>query len=178
MVGGIRVEEGALPRIECFLYTERHNMSEFLKGMKVILVKDAPKIGKVGDVKEVASGYALNFLLPQGIAKVATASSMRQAEEMKQRRLAEVADEKRILSLRANALRDRSVVIRAKAEEGRLFGSVGADEIVAALVADGIEVEPKVLDVPKAFKRTGQYEVTAHFGSGMDVSFEVKIQSA
>ncbi len=146
--------------------------------MKVILMKDSPKIGKIGDVKEVASGYALNFLLPQGIAKVATPAGIKQVEELKRKRAEEVADEKRSLLLQANALRDRSVVIRTKAEEGRLFGSVGSEEIVAALSTEGIEIDPKILDIPKAFKKVGQYEVTAHFGKGIDVSFEVKIQGA
>lgn len=146
--------------------------------MKVILMKDSPKIGKIGDVKEVASGYALNFLLPQGIAKVATPAGMKQVEELKRKRAEAVADEKRALLLQANALRDRSVVIRTKAEEGRLFGSVGSEEIVAALSTEGIEIDSKILDIPKAFKQVGQYEVTAHFGKGIDVSFEVKIQGA
>ncbi|MBP6889002.1 MAG: 50S ribosomal protein L9 [Candidatus Moranbacteria bacterium] len=145
--------------------------------MKVILMKDNPKIGKVGDVKEVASGYALNFLLPHGIAKVATPAGIKQVEELKRKRVEEIADEKRSLLLQANALRDRSVVIRTKAEEGRLFGSVGAEEITAALSAEGIEIDPKILDIPKAFKLIGQYEVKAHFGKGVEVSFEVKIQS-
>ena len=144
--------------------------------MKVILVKDVPKIGEVGDVKEVSNGYALNFLLPQGLAKMATAAGLRQVEELKKKQVLEAADLKKALLLQANALRDRSVVIRTKAEEGRLFGSIGQDEIAAALAAEGIEVDPKIIDVAKAFKMVGQYEVTAHFGHGVEAVFEVKIQ--
>ena len=146
--------------------------------MKVILIKDSPKVGKVGDIKEVASGYALNFLFPQGIAKVATPAGIRQVEEIKRKRAEELADEKRSLLLQANALRDRSVVIRTKAEESRLFGSVGAEEIAAALSVEGIEIDPKILDIPKPFKMVGQYEVTARFEKGVEASFEVKIQGA
>ena len=141
-------------------------------------MKDSPKIGKVGDVKEVASGYALNFLFPQGIAKVATPAGIKQVEEIKRKRAEEIADEKRALLLQANALRDRSVVIRTRSEEGRLLGSVGADEIAATLSVEGIEIDPKILDIPKAFKMVGQYEVVAHFGKGVEASFEVKIQGA
>lgn len=139
-------------------------------------MQDSPKIGQAGDVKEVASGYALNFLLPQGLAKLATPAGIRQVEEIKRKRAAEIADEKRALLLQANALRDRSVVIRTKSEEGRLFGSVGAEEIAAALSVEGIEIDPKILMIPKAFKMTGQYEVVAHFGKGVEALFEVKIQ--
>jgi large subunit ribosomal protein L9 len=144
--------------------------------MKVILVKDTPKIGKAGDIKEVSNGYALNFLLPKGFAKIATAAGLRQVEDLKKKQALEAADLQKGLRLQANALRDRSVVIRTKAEEGRLFGSVGADEIAAALAAEGIEVDAKVIQVPKAFKMVGQYEVTAHFGHDIEAVFEVKIQ--
>lgn len=141
-------------------------------------MKDNPKVGKIGDIKEVASGYALNFLLPQGIAKVATPAGIKQVEEIKRKRDEERADEKRALLLQANALCDRSVVIRTKAEEGRLFGSVGPEEIAAALSVEGIEIDQKILDIPKPFKMVGQYEVTARFGKGIEASFEVKIQGA
>ncbi len=144
--------------------------------MKVILTQDTPKIGKAGDIKEVTTGYALNFLLPEGLATMATASGIKQVEAMKAQRLLEAADEKKALLLQANALRDRSVVIRSKAEEGRLFGSIGVDAVIAALAALGIEIDPKVLDIPKPFKKTGQYEVKAHFGQGIEAVFEVKIQ--
>lgn len=144
--------------------------------MKVIFVKDVPKVAKAGDVKEVSDGYAMNCLLPQGLAKIATAVGIKQVEMLKQKRADLAADEKRGLLLQANALRDRSVVIRTRAEEGRLFGSVGADEIAAALSAEGIEIDKKILSIPKAFKMVGQYEVSAYFGQGIDVSFEVKIQ--
>lgn len=144
--------------------------------MKVIFVKDVPNVGKVGDVKEIANGYAMNFLLPKGFATVATAAGLRQIEILKKKRADEASDLKKSLLLQANALRDRSVVIRTKAEEGRLFGSVGAEEIAAALAAEGIEIDSKIIDLPKGFKMVGQYEVTAHFGSDVDAVFEVKIQ--
>lgn len=167
-----------MPRGKPFLYTGKRINTVKHSVMKVILMKDSPKIGKVGDVKEVASGYALNFLFPQGIAKVATPAGIKQVEEIKRKRAEEIADEKRVLLLQANALRDRSVVIRTRSEEGRLFGSVGADEIAAALSVEGIEIDPKILDIPKAFKMVGQYEVVARFGKGVEASFEVKIQGA
>lgn len=144
--------------------------------MKVIFVKDVQNAGRVGDVKDVANGYAMNFLLPKGFATLATAAGLRQIEALKKQRADEADDLKKSLLLQANALRDRSVVIRTKEEEGRLFGSVGAEEIAAALAAEGIEIDPKVIDLPKGFKMVGQYEVTARFGNDIEAAFEVKVQ--
>jgi large subunit ribosomal protein L9 len=146
--------------------------------MQVILVQDVPKIGKTGEIKEVASGYGVNFLLPKGLAEIATPGARKRAEALRAKRAAEEADVTRVLQLQANALRDRSVVIRTKAEEGRLFGSVGADEIAAALSADGVEIDPKQIRVEKPFKMVGQYDVVAEFGHGITAEFEVKVMAA
>lgn len=165
-----------LPKLGEYLYTRLCNLDESKVCMRVILIQDVAKIGKAGDIKEVSTGYALNFLLPKGLAKIATPALVRQAEELRKKHALEAEDQKKSLMLQANALRDRAVVIRTKAEEGRLFGSVGALEISAALSAEGIEIDPKIIDIPKPFKMVGQYEVTAHFGQDVKAVFEVKIQ--
>lgn len=150
-------------------------MNEF--GMKVILLADVKGLGKALDIKEVKDGYGFNFLLPEGLADLATPGALKQAERFVAKRQVEatkMAEESRVL---ANALSDKKVTIKSKAENGKLFGSVGKEEILAALEALGVKVEKEVIVLEKAFKEVGKYTVAADFGHGVKATFELVIES-
>ena len=102
--------------------------------MKIILTRDVPNVGQVGDVKDVATGYARNYLIPKGLAVKATSGALK---EFERRRAAETRREERLVA-RAEALAQRlsdlTLVFEAKAgEKGRLYGSVTTAEIAEAL---------------------------------------------
>ena len=134
--------------------------------MQVILLDKIAHLGKVGDQVNVKSGYARNFLIPQGKAVMATAANIEHFEE----RRAEL-EEKAAQALAAAVDRAArlealgSVTIASKAgDEGRLFGSIGTRDIADAITAKGVEVAKSEVRLPNGLIRTlGEHEVTFQF---------------
>ena len=119
--------------------------------MQVLLIKDVRKLGHVGDVVNVAVGYARNYLLPQRLATEPTEENIRAIESRKVAAAAERARKLREFQELVKTLQDFSVTIEAAANpEGTLYGSVGKREIAAAIQAAGHPVldEHVVLDAP------------------------------
>lgn len=146
--------------------------------MKVILLEDVKGLGKALEVKEVKNGYGFNYLLPEGLADLATPGALKQAERFVAKRKAEVEKTAGEHRLTAEALSGKKVVIKSKAENGKLFGSVGREEIVAALEAMNIKVSKQALVLDKAFKETGEFALSVDFGHGVKVSFALVIEAA
>lgn len=145
--------------------------------MKVILLQDVQKLGKAGDIKDVSNGYGFNFLLPEGLAELATPETIKQAERFIAKRAKELEAIAGDLKAKAAGIEGKKVIIRTKAENGKLFGSIGREEIAAALSAQGIETDKKAIAVAKPFKEVGNFPVEADFGHGVKVSFEVSIEA-
>lgn len=148
-----------------------------MSDMKVILLTDVKGLGKALDVKEVKNGYGFNYLLPEGLADLATPGALKQAERFVAKRKEESAKAVEELRVLANALSGKKVVIKSKAENGKLFGSVGVDEIVLALEAVGVGIEKQVIVLEKSFKEVGTYELPADFGHGVKTTFELVIEA-
>jgi len=128
--------------------------------MKVILLKDVPSIGHAGEVREVKDGYARNFLLPRHLAAPATESNL---QSLTHTREAAKQRESRIL-LEAAGLKSRLealvVEVHARAgEEGRLFGSITAQDIADAINRKGFEITKKQIELPDPIRATGFYKV-------------------
>jgi large subunit ribosomal protein L9 len=112
--------------------------------MQLLLLKDVRKLGHVGDVVEVSTGYARNYLLPQRLATEPTEENIRAIESAKQAAAAERARRMQEFRGLAERLVDLSVTIEAAANpEGTLYGSVGPREIAHALQAQGLAVLPE-----------------------------------
>lgn len=128
--------------------------------MEVILIKDMEKLGYANDIVNVKPGYANNFLIPQGYAKVATAAAKKVlAENIKQRAHKDakiLADAQKLAETIANL----PLTLAVKAEEGKLFGTVTAADLAEALGAKGIELDRKLIIV-EPIKSTGSFEATA-----------------
>lgn len=127
--------------------------------MEVILIKDVENLGYANEIVNVRPGYANNCLIPQGYAKSATASAKKVlAENLKQRahKDAKVLADAEALAAKIS---ETSVSIAAKAEDGKIFGSITSTNIAAALAAKGIEVDRKAIIVD-AVKMIGEYEAT------------------
>lgn len=125
--------------------------------MKVILIQEVDNLGYKDQVVEVAPGYANNYLIPQGMAKAATASALKVlAENLKQQAHKE---EKLIAQAEATAAKIAAVALsfKVKAEEGRIHGSITAADIAEELTRKGVEVDRKQIVVP-AVKVVGDYE--------------------
>ena len=128
--------------------------------MEVILIKDMEKLGYANDIVNVKPGYANNYLIPQGYAKAATAAAKKVlAENLKQRahKDAKILADAQAL---AETISNIQLVLTMKAEEGRLFGTVTANDLADALAAKEIIVDRKNISV-EAINTVGEYEAQA-----------------
>src|SRR6476619_7672671 len=143
-------------------------------GVQLLLIQSVDHLGKQGDVVTVKRGYALNYLLPQGLATVATDHHKRMVEKHKAR-LQEI-EKARLASLRqlADAIAKQSVTIEANAnEEGHLYGSVNANEIAAALKAAGFHITTDQVRLEGPLKELGLYTVKIHLHAEIDAELKV-----
>jgi len=145
--------------------------------MKVILLQDVERFGKAGDVKEVRNGYGFNFLLPRGLAEFATPQAVKQVEKLIAKRRKDIEGTVADYKAKAAALEGKQALIKMKAEKGKLFGSVGQEEVAAALKETGVEVDAKIIVIEKPFKEIGTFSVEAHFGHGVKTTFTVVIEA-
>ncbi|MBU4332107.1 50S ribosomal protein L9 [Patescibacteria group bacterium] len=143
--------------------------------MKVILLKNIDNLGKKGEVKEVANGFARNFLLPKKMAVAASPGNLKMAREMKQGE--EEKRKKGKINLRElkKKLAGKEVRIRAKAsKEGHLFAGIGADKINEVLAdAMGVKIKPSMIKLNKKIKTLGEHRVEVKVGDGR---VEVKVR--
>lgn len=130
--------------------------------MKVIFLKDVRGVGQHGDIKNVADGYAGNFLFPQKLAEPATEEKVKKLETTKQEREAELQKQEEALDTNIKALRGKVVKISARAtEKGGLFKSITLQDIVRAIKNEhGIEIPESSVVLPQPIKTTGEHIVT------------------
>ena len=144
--------------------------------MKVMLCEDIRKLGWLGDVVEVAEGYARNYLLPQGLAKPATESNLRAIAKEKAKRAEERTLEAEKLKVVAEAVEGAEAVVAAKAnEQGILFGSVGPDQIAQNLREQGFEIADEFVDMPEHIKHVGTAHVKLTFGEDLTATVSVVV---
>ena len=142
--------------------------------MKVMLTKDVYKLGRAGDVKKVADGYGRNFLIPQGLAVLATAGALKQIEKIKGKaeiRRTEQNSELKGLSEQINGV---ALDFTVKAgETGKLYGSITTQDVAIALTEKvRFEVRRQQVDM-QPIREIGEY--TAHIRLTMDLVPEIKI---
>jgi large subunit ribosomal protein L9 len=142
--------------------------------MKVLLTKDVYKLGRAGDIKKVADGYGRNYLLPQGLAVIATAGAIKQAEKIRGQAeitRAQLNSELKDLASQINGL---TVVFSAKAgETGKLYGSITTQDVATAVQEKTrYEVKKGQIDM-QPIRNLGEF--TAHLRLTIDLVPEVKI---
>jgi large subunit ribosomal protein L9 len=142
--------------------------------MKVLLIKDVYKLGRAGDIKKVADGYGRNFLIPQGLAMLATAGALKQVERIRSQaevRRTEQNSELKDLATRINGV---TVVFSAKAgETGKLYGSITTQDVATAIQEKiRFEVKKQQVDM-QPIRNLGEF--TAHVRLTMDLVPEVRI---
>ena len=143
--------------------------------MKVILRSDLDRIGKRGDIIDVADGYGRNYLLPRGLAIRATEGAVDQAAKMRRARDLRDASDREAAQTIASTLVPKVIQISAKAgKEGRLFGSVTSADIAEAVRAQtGVDLDRKSIEVD-SIKSLGEHTVTARLHA--DVSFPIHVE--
>jgi len=145
--------------------------------MNVILLEPVKKLGTTGEVVKVKPGYARNFLIPQGLALPATESNMKALEARARARAKQLATEKATAETLAEKLKDVTVNLNVRAGEGKIYGAVTAGDVAEALAAQGFTVERRKLEMPKAIKDLGDYEVAYRAHPEVSIPFKVSIHA-
>lgn len=144
--------------------------------MKIILMDDVPALGRRGEIREVANGYARNFLLPKKLAVPATPGNVQNLEHLKrQRERAEqkVRDTAQVAAERIGGL-TLAIATRAS-EDGRLFGSVSAQDVVAFLERNQIPVERRRILLEEPIKALGEYQVPIRLHHDVTATLKVTV---
>lgn len=145
--------------------------------MKVILKEKIRNVGDLGESVNVKPGFARNFLLPQGKALRATEANLAVFEKQR-KELEKVAQEKLdVAQAQADQLNDKVFTIAARTGEGgKLFGSIGARDIAEHVSQSGIAVEKHQVRLPSGvIRETGEYEITLHLHTDVDVVVKVAV---
>jgi large subunit ribosomal protein L9 len=144
--------------------------------MKVLLCEDISKLGWLGDIVDVNEGYARNYLLPQGLAKVATEANVKTIAQEKTKRAEQRLQERRRLERAAQAVDGAEAVVAARAnEQGVLFGSVNEHMIAANLRAQGFEVADEIVKPSEHIKNLGTHDVTLRFAEDVTATVHVVV---
>jgi large subunit ribosomal protein L9 len=146
--------------------------------MKVVLLQDLPGKGKAGEIKEVSKGYARNFLLPRGLALLATPTIIKQVESrLEKEKLDESIDRDKLVEL-AQQIEGREIRFEARLGAGeRLFGSITATDVAEELSrAIGSPIDKKKIDIEKSLRKTGSYEVAVKLASDINPQITVVIE--
>lgn len=144
--------------------------------MKVIFLKDVKGQGKKGQVKEVSEGYASNFLLPRGMARLATDGNMKTLENQtaaEQRRKEEEKEEAQQLGKK---LEDMMVQLKAKAGEGgRLFGAITSKQIAEALAGLGVKIDKRKIELEEPIRHLGVTQMTVKLHPEVKATLKVQV---
>jgi large subunit ribosomal protein L9 len=145
--------------------------------MEVILLEKVHKLGSLGDRVKVKPGYARNFLIPTQKAIPATAANLAKVESARAELQKAQADALAKAQARAQALAALTVTIRAKAgTEGRLFGSVGTQDIADAVTQAGVELAKKEVRLPEgSLREVGEHQIDVYLHSDVTASVKVVI---
>ena len=146
--------------------------------MKVILVEDVPNLGKVGDVTEVADGYGRNYLIPHGLAKLATAGEVQQAKQLRRsaqkRHQRDLAD----AQVMAERLSGMSLTFQARAGEGtKLYGSITSADIAEKLSQElGRDFDRRKIHLEESLRQLGTHQVAIHLAPQLEPQITVVIE--
>src|SRR5215208_21689 len=142
--------------------------------MKVLLVKDVYKLGRAGDIKKVADGFGRNFLIPQGLAVLATAGALKQVDRIRSQAEVRRTEQNSELKDLATHINGVTLVFSAKAgETGKLYGSITTQDVAVAIQEKTrYEVKKQQIDM-QPIRNLGEF--TAHVRLTMDLVPEVKI---
>ena len=146
--------------------------------MKIILLKDIPKLGRRFDIKNVADGYALNMLIPRGLAQAATAQTVKNIEVLKLKDLAEKKIQGELLLKNLDSIKGLTLALKEKAnDKGHLFAGVTKEMLASEIFKlSRLRLDNESIKLDKPIKEIGQHKVTVE---AMDkkVEFVVNIEA-
>jgi large subunit ribosomal protein L9 len=148
--------------------------------MKVLFKRDVVDVARAGQVKDVADGYARNFLIPRGLAVAATAAALKQVADVEAAAARHAAEEeKHAQALRAR-LEAQPIVLEAKAgSQGRLYGSITNADVASALQRQlGVALDRREVDIGEPVRHIGSYQVTARLHRSVTATITLDVRAA
>lgn len=142
--------------------------------MKVILLKKIKGIGDIGEIKEVADGHALNFLVPQKMAEPATVENIFKLKKHKEEAIK--GAEQDLILAQKNAKKLQGIILELKGKssgDGKLYSSISSSMIADKLKARGINIEKKQINLVKPIKELGEHSVFIILNHGLEVEITV-----
>jgi large subunit ribosomal protein L9 len=144
--------------------------------MKVVLLKDIEKLGKKYEVKEVADGYAKNFLFPQGLAKQATEKTLKWLEMQKEIEEKKAEEELKKIEKEVARIDGMEVLIPVKlGEKGQLFEKVNAQKVSEELKKSGFNIKKGQIELEKPIEEIGEFPVKIKFEHNLEAEIKVII---
>ncbi len=145
--------------------------------MEVILLEKIANLGNLGDRVTIKSGYGRNYLIPQGKAAMATVAKIKEFEERRADLEKQAAEKLAAATARGESISKLNVTIAHKTgDEGRLFGSVGTQNIAEAVTAAGVKVEKHEVRMPNGvIRQVGEYEIAINLHTDVVVTLPIKI---
>ena len=144
--------------------------------MKVILTDEIRGLGTRGDIVTVKDGYARNFLIPKKLAREATAGNLKSIEQEKKKWALLASQERDEAQKAADAVKGMKVTIQKRVgDTGQLFGSVTANEIADALVAKGVQVEKRRIELDHPIKSLGVHDVEVRLHRDVTAHIQVEV---
>ncbi|MDP2276891.1 MAG: 50S ribosomal protein L9 [Nitrospirota bacterium] len=144
--------------------------------MKVILKEDVKNLGKMGDIVNVAEGYARNFLIPKKLAVEAITENIKELEHQKKVIQEKAKKQKNSAQTLSEKIASLNLTIKAKAgEEEKLFGSITSMDIASALKNEGIDIDKKKISIEEPIKRLGAYTVSVKVHSDITTQLNIAV---
>ncbi len=144
--------------------------------MKVIFLKNVPNVAQKDEIQDVKSGYARNYLIPNGLAKIVTPQDLEKVQQRKEKKKEKKEKEKEKKEKLSKNLEGRKFELEFKVgEEGQLFESVTSKKIAEALQDEGFEVEEKQINLDKPIDSVGEYPVDLNFGEELESKIIITI---
>jgi large subunit ribosomal protein L9 len=147
--------------------------------MKVLFKKDVPDVAKAGQVKDVADGYARNFLIPRGFAVAATSAALKQVADVQAAAARHAADEERGARALKERLEAQPIVVEAKAgAQGRLYGSLTTSDVATAVQKQlGTSLDRRDLEIAEPVRQVGSYHVNARLHRTVTATITVEVRA-
>jgi len=129
--------------------------------MKIIFLKDVPRVGKRHDLKEINDGYAINFLFPKKLAEMANPKNIAELERRKKEVIIKKEIQEELLEKNLEEIKNKIIKIKGKAnDKGSLFSSIHKKEIIEAMEKENhIEIKEEFIILEKPIKETGEFEI-------------------
>jgi large subunit ribosomal protein L9 len=144
--------------------------------MDVILLKDVDHLGEAGEIHEVADGYGRNYLIPQGLARVATDGVVRHQREVRRQQARKEAVKKEQAEELMKELEDMQVVFSAKTgEDNRIFGTVTTQQIAVELSNRGFDIDRRDISLDEEIRHVGVYTATISLMDDVTATLDIQV---